>query len=72
MKIRELNDEINQLLKTKGLWEDQIKKLGGPDYKNENLEEGGLLAENGYLYFGAAKNLPGVKEVFKKDIPMKP
>ena len=32
-KIRDLNDEINKLLKEKGLWEDQIKDLGGPDYK---------------------------------------
>ena len=32
-KLRDLNDNINKLLREKGHWEDQIKKLGGPDYK---------------------------------------
>ena len=32
-KIRDLNDEINKLLREKHLWEEQIKVLGGPDYK---------------------------------------
>ena len=31
-KIRDLNDEINKLLREKGHWQDQIKELGGPDY----------------------------------------
>jgi pre-mRNA-splicing factor ISY1 len=32
-KIRDLNDEINRLLKEKYAWEDRILELGGPDYK---------------------------------------
>lgn len=28
-----MNDEINKLLREKGHWDDQIKALGGPDYK---------------------------------------
>ena len=32
-KIRELNDEINRLLKEKDKWEARIKELGGADYK---------------------------------------
>ncbi len=32
-KIRDLNDEINKLLKEKSNWEDQILALQGPDYK---------------------------------------
>ena len=32
-KIRDLNDEINKLLKEKYQWEDKILELGGPDYK---------------------------------------
>ena len=32
-KLRDLNDEINKLLREKGHWEDRIKELGGPDYK---------------------------------------
>lgn len=36
-RIRDLNDEINALLKEKGRWEDQIRELGGPDYKSAAL-----------------------------------
>lgn len=32
-KIRDLNDEINKLLREKGHWEHRIKELGGPDYR---------------------------------------
>lgn len=32
-KLRDLNDEINKLLREKGHWEDQILTLGGPDYR---------------------------------------
>ena len=60
-----MNDEINQILKVKGRWEDRIKQLGGPDYKLESqknktfqVEGTGLAADDGYMYFGAAKNLP--------------
>lgn len=38
-RIRDLNDEINKDLREKGYWEDQIKKLGGPDYKNQAPRE---------------------------------
>jgi pre-mRNA-splicing factor ISY1 len=31
-KIRDINDEINKLLREKGHWEKQILKLGGPDH----------------------------------------
>ena len=32
-KIRDLNDEINKLLREKDQWETRIKELHGPDYK---------------------------------------
>lgn len=32
-KIRDMNDEINKLLREKGHWEVRIKELGGPDYR---------------------------------------
>merc|ERR1711959_687503 len=31
-RIRDLNDEINKLLRSKFHWETQIAKLGGPNY----------------------------------------
>eukprot|EP01064_Diplonema_japonicum_P031457 TRINITY_DN5637_c0_g1_i1.p1 TRINITY_DN5637_c0_g1~~TRINITY_DN5637_c0_g1_i1.p1 ORF type:complete len:276 (+),score=82.63 TRINITY_DN5637_c0_g1_i1:126-953(+) len=67
-RIQELNDEINKLIREKGHWQRQIKNLGGPDHflASSGYEEG-LRAHGsgGYMYFGAAKNLPGVKELFE-------
>ena len=67
--IRELNDEINRLFEEKANWEAKIKKLGGADYKKfepKTLDAEGYEVPNsgGYRYFGAAKNLPGVAELF--------
>lgn len=31
-RIRDLNDEINKLIREKGHWEVRIVELGGPDY----------------------------------------
>ena len=67
--IRDLNDEINRLFEEKANWEAKIKKLGGADYKKfepKTLDAEGYEVPNagGYRYFGAAKNLPGVAELF--------
>ena len=70
-KIRDLNDEINKLLRSKYAWEMQIRKLGGPDYtalgssigEAEAVE---LPGQGGYKYFGAAKDLPGVSELLEQ------
>ncbi len=35
-RIRDLNDEINKLLREKRHWEARIKELGGPDYNVSN------------------------------------
>jgi len=71
-RIRDLNDEINKELREKSYWEDQIKKLGGADYKSKpkDVETYGaeLASHTGYKYFGAAKDLPGVRELFETDI----
>jgi len=32
LRIRDLNDEINKLIREKGHWERRIVELGGPDY----------------------------------------
>lgn len=65
-RIRDLNDEINKLLREKRHWEDQIKELGGPDYQRVGprmLDHEGkeVPGNRGYKYFGAAKELPGKK-----------
>lgn len=68
-EVRDLNDEINKVIKEKLHWEDQIIRLGGPNYKRFGSkvhdEEGRELpGQRGYRYFGRAKELPGVKELF--------
>lgn len=74
--IRDLNDEINKRIREKRHWERRIVELGGPDYARsqpaqaydaDGVEVRG--AGGGYKYFGAAKNLPGVRELFQRDEP---
>lgn len=76
-RLRDLNDEINKLIREKGHWERRIIELGGPNYiknsaKMTDLEGNIVDVPNpggrgpGYRYFGAAKKLPGVKELFEK------
>jgi len=72
-RIRDLNDEINKDLREKSYWEDQIKALGGADYKAKapkDVETYGaeLASHTGYKYFGAAKDLPGVRELFETEV----
>lgn len=68
-RIRDLNDEINKLLREKRHWEAQIKELGGPDYQKVGprmLDHEGkeVPGNRGYKYFGAAKELPGENQCF--------
>ena len=87
--IRDLNDQINKLIREKWHWNRRIKELGGKDYNKEERkamleaeQQGGtgldgkedpqlaiglaLKGSGGYRYFGAAKELPGVKELFAR------
>ena len=69
-QIRDLNDEINKLMREKHMWEAQIRNLGGPNYMRGGrvLDEDGREVPGGgkgYRYFGRAKELPGVKEMFE-------
>ncbi|KAK2172779.1 hypothetical protein NP493_930g02031 [Ridgeia piscesae] len=73
-KLRDLNDEINKLLREKGHWEDRILELGGPNYRKigpKMLDHEGkeVPGNKGYKYFGAAKDLPGVQELFQQAPP---
>ena len=77
-RLRDLNDEINKRIREKGHWEARILELGGPDYSKSRAKvtdsegkelEGATGKGSGYRYFGAAKNLPGVKELFEKEAP---
>lgn len=76
-RIRDLNDEINKLLREKYHWEERIHELGGADYRKSSskiVDSQGieLPSTGGYKYFGAAKDLPGVRELFHKETPQAP
>ncbi|KAL2923861.1 Pre-mRNA-splicing factor ISY1-like protein [Bienertia sinuspersici] len=76
-RLRDLNDEINKLIREKTHWERRIIELGGPNYTKQSAKmtdlEGNIVdvpnpsgRGPGYRYFGAAKKLPGVRELFEK------
>lgn len=62
-QIRDLNDEINKLMREKHMWEVQIRNLGGPNYTRGGgkiYDESGKEipgAGKGYRYFGRAREL---------------
>ncbi|KAJ4460183.1 putative Pre-mRNA-splicing factor ISY1 [Paratrimastix pyriformis] len=61
-RLRDLNDEINKLLREKQRWDQRIFELGG----HKSL----LKTEpQKYLYFGAVRQLPGVKELLESEAP---
>ncbi|KAF8589654.1 Isy1-domain-containing protein [Ramaria rubella] len=67
-EVRDLNDEINKLMREKRHWENQIVALGGANYRRNvaMVDDDGreVPGTKGYKYFGRAKDLPGVKELF--------
>lgn len=76
-RLRDLNDEINKLMREKYHWERRIVELGGQNHtkhgaKMTDLDGNIIDVPNpsgrgpGYRYFGAAKKLPGVRELFEK------
>ena len=66
MRIREMNDELNRLKGELHRWNLRIVALGGQNHERGRriYDKDGNLVSSGrdYLYFGAAKDLPGVKE----------
>ncbi|KAJ3159602.1 NineTeen Complex (NTC) component [Geranomyces michiganensis] len=73
-QVRDLNDEINKLLREKRHWENRIRELGGPDYRKigtKMIDSEGkeVPGGRGYKYFGRARDLPGVKELFEQEAP---
>jgi len=70
-RIRDLNDEINKLMREKSHWEKRILELGGTNHfaaGSKIMDSNGkeAAAYGGYRYFGEAKNLPGVRDMIEK------
>jgi pre-mRNA-splicing factor ISY1 len=66
-RIRELNDEINKLVRKKHFWEKKIRELGGSVTSGKqfyDIDGKELPGAPGYKYYGAAKDLPGIRELF--------
>ncbi|RPB20134.1 Isy1-like splicing factor [Terfezia boudieri ATCC MYA-4762] len=73
-QIRDLNDAINKLMREKHMWEVQLRNLGGPNYmrfapKIYDDEGREVPGNRGYRYFGRARELPGVRELFEEIKP---
>lgn len=68
-RTRELNDEINKLLRERRHWERRIRELGGRSYPQDEGGEGALV-HKGYHYFGAARELPGVAALVESERPI--
>lgn len=71
-QLRDLNDEINKLMREKHVWEIRLKNLGGPNYLHSksvayDIEGNSIGSVRGYKYFGRARELPGVKELFEAE-----
>ena len=70
MRVRELNDDINRLSRKKHRWELRVAQLGGPNFlaRKERTYDanGNLISGAAYKYYGAARNLPGVKELLAR------
>jgi len=78
-EIRELNDRINQLLDEKKEYEMKITLLGGRDHIKAS-SSGNITDIDGksirvpgstYMYFGAARSLPGISELLSTQHSMK-
>jgi pre-mRNA-splicing factor ISY1 len=62
-----MNDEINKMMRQKHHWEVRIRELGGNAERGRqfiDIEGKELPGAPGYKYYGAAKELPGVRELF--------
>lgn len=72
-QARELNDNINKLLRERSHWERRIVQLHGTDHARQRRENGkddfskGVFKHNGFFYFGSARNLPGVKDIIERE-----
>lgn len=74
-RTEEMNDRLNKLLRERGHWERRILYLGGVNHAARRKaggkgtkqmgegEEEEVFEHNGFFYFGAARELPGVREL---------
>ena len=64
-RIRDLNDEINKLIREKGHWEVRIVELGGPDYAKAAPK---VQDSQGFEIQGATGKGAGYRQAFSYEI----
>lgn len=65
--VRDMNDRINRVMREVRHWDRRVRELGGPDRRGARPSAGAAAFEaDGYYYWGAARELPGVRELFEK------
>jgi pre-mRNA-splicing factor ISY1 len=70
-RVRDLNDQINKKMRLKRAWEHRVVELGGPNYLGVHptqFDDPGIAPDmkgGAYRYYGAAKKLPGVRELLE-------
>ena len=62
-RIRDLNDEINKLIREKGHWEVRIVELGGPDYAKAAPK---VQDSQGFEIQGATGKGAGYRQAFQR------
>lgn len=73
-RLRDLNDQINKRMRLKRAWEHRVVELGGPNYLGihpTQFVDAGIAPDmkgGAYRYYGAAKNLPGVRELLANSL----
>ncbi len=65
-RVRELNDAINRLIRERRHWDRRVVQLGGRSVPQPRTTGDDGLQHGGYLYFGAARDLPEVRDVLKR------
>lgn len=65
-RVRELNDSINRLIRERRHWDRRVVQLGGRSIPQPRTTDDDGVQHGGYLYFGAARELPEVRDVLKR------
>ena len=69
-QTRDMNDEINKLMGLKHHWDRRIVELGGENHAKVkgqlDVEGKELPGSKGYKYYGAAADMPGIREKFEE------
>lgn len=69
VRVRDLNDALNRLLREKQQWDARIRQMGGesPPHGAAHIARDAVKTDGGYFLFGAAKDLPGMRSQLSQE-----